>query len=338
MAEKTELGFEQPILPEAGTSPEEHPAIPETPLWKIRLRLVWRGFKTNAALFAENRIGLIGLGVIVFFALMAISYPILTATVWDKTAAGVRIYDPITGYDPFETRQPAPPSAAHLLGTDPLGRDVLSQILYSTASEFALGLVAALVTVFIATTIGAVAAYYGGIIDTIFMRIADIAIMTPLLTILIVFSGLFDVKLIHLAFVIGILSGFGGTAVIIKSQALTIKVRTYIEAARVAGGSDAHIIFNHVVPNLLPLSFLYMMFTVTTAIFSEAVLSYLGLLNIRMSWGLIIHTTETAGYLLDLKRWWLVFPASLSITALCAAFYLVGRALDEIVNPRLRKR
>jgi peptide/nickel transport system permease protein len=80
------------------------------------------------------------------------------------------------------------------------------------------------------------------------------------------------------------------------------------------------------------------MFTVTTAIFSEAVLSFFGLLNIRMSWGIMIFTTQASGYLLDFRRWWLVFPASLSITLLCAAFYLVGRALDEVVNPRLRRR
>jgi peptide/nickel transport system permease protein len=153
-----------------------------------------------------------------------------------------------------------------------------------------------------------------------------------------VLSALFDVKMIHLAFIIGLLSGFGGTAIIIKSQALTIKVRTYIEAARVAGGGHGHIIFRHIIPNLLPLAFLYMMFSVTSAIFSEAVLSFFGLLNIRMSWGLMIHTTNTAGYLLDIKRWWLIFPASLAITLLCAAFYLVGRALDEVVNPRLRAR
>jgi peptide/nickel transport system permease protein len=170
------------------------------------------------------------------------------------------------------------------------------------------------------------------------MRLADLIIMTPFVTILIVLSALFDVKLIELAFVVGITSGFGGAAIIIKSQALTIKVRTYIEAARVAGGSNSHIILRHIIPNLLPLSFLYMMFTVTTAIFSEAVLSFFGLLNIRMSWGLMIHTTEYTGYLLDLGKWWLIFPASLSITMLCAAFYLVGRALDEIVNPRLRRR
>lgn len=305
----------------------------EQPLWQIRLKLAWKGLRANAALFAENKIGVIGLGIIVMFALMAVAYPILMRTVWDSST-----YDPIVGYDYSQVEQPAPPSAAHPLGTDPLGRDVLSQLLYSTASEFALGVVAALVTIIIATTVGAVSAYYGGVVDTVLMRLADIIVMTPYIPILIVLSMLFDVQLVHLAIVIGILSGFGGTAIIIKSQALTVKVRTFIEAARVAGGSDAHIILTHIVPNLLPLSFLYMMFTVTQAIFSEAVLSFFGLLNIRMSWGLMIFTTQAAGYLIDMKKWWLIFPASLAISLLCAAFYLVGRALDEVVNPRLRQR
>ncbi len=130
---------------------------------------------------------------------------------------------------------PAPPSATHLLGTDPLGRDVLSQLMWSTRSEFILGLVAALVTVIIATTIGAMAAYFGGVIDIFFMRLADIVIMMPYITILIVMAALFDLTLPVLALVLGILGGFGGATIIIKSQALTIKVRTYIEAARVAG-------------------------------------------------------------------------------------------------------
>ena len=93
MTEKTDLGFGQPSLTAAGTLSEEEAAIPKAPIWRIRFGLAWRGFKRNAALFAENKIGLIGLGVIVFFALMAISYPILQATVWDKTAAGIKIYN-----------------------------------------------------------------------------------------------------------------------------------------------------------------------------------------------------------------------------------------------------
>jgi peptide/nickel transport system permease protein len=210
--------------------------------------------------------------------------------------------------------------------------------MYSTRSAFILGIIASTVTLVIATSIGAVSAYYGGIVDTLFMRTADLIIMTPTITILIVLGALISLDMIHLAIVIGILSGLGAATIIIKSQALTIKVRTYIEAARVAGGSNFHIISKHIIPNLLPISFLYMMFTVSAAIGIEAVLSFFGLLDVRMSWGLMIRTTEYAGYLLDLSKWWLIFPASLSISFLTAAFYLVGRAMDEIVNPRLRKR
>ena len=320
----------------AGTGPlssEELSHVLEIPLWQVRLRLFWRGLRTNVGLFAENPIGLVGLGVILFFMLLMIAHPILMNNVWDRN-----IYDPVLGYDVTVPEHPAPPSATHLLGTDPLGRDILSQVMWSTRSAFVLGLLTALVTVFFATTIGAVSAYYGGLIDTIFMRLADIIIMTPLITILIVMAALFDLGIIHLAVILGLLNGFGATTIIIKSQALTVKVRTFIEAARVAGGGNAHIIFQHIIPNLMPLAFLYMMFGVTGAIFIESVLSFFGLLNIRMSWGLMIHTTEYSGYLLDMSKWWLIFPASVAITLLCAAFYLVGRAFDEIINPRLRKR
>ncbi len=304
------------------------------PLWRVRLELFWKSVRANWALFVENPIGVIGLAIILFFALMAVLHPILMKTVWDPT-----VYDPITGYDFEILRHPAPPSARHLLGTDPLGRDVLSQLMYSTQTEFILGVVAALITVTIGTLIGALSAYYGGVIDTLFMRLADLVIMLPFISILIVLSALFKLNMLKLALVIGILSGFGGVTVIIKSQALSIKVKPYIEAARVAGGGDWHIIVVHFIPNLLPLSFLYMMFTVTSAIFSEAVLSFFGLINIRMSWGIMIHTTQTAGYLLNVGQyWWLVIPAGLAITLLCSAFYLVGRALDEVVNPRLRRR
>ncbi len=320
-------------MAELSQSPRSGTPVLQTPIWRVRLRLMIRGLRTNLALFAENPIGLVGLAVIAFFFSFTIIHPILMETVWDPV-----VYNPVIGFDTELVEHPSPPSAKHLLGTDPLGRDVLSQLMWSTRSEFILGLVAALVSVVIATTIGAVAAYFGGPIDTFFMRLADIVIMLPYITILIVMAALFDLTLPVLALVLGLLGGLGGTTIIIKSQALTIKVRTYIEAARVAGGGDWHIIFNHIIPNLLPLSFLYMMFAVNGAIASEAVLSFFGLLNIRMSWGLMIYTASYSGYLLDFSKWWLIFPASVSISSLCAAFYLVGRALDEIVNPRLRRR
>jgi peptide/nickel transport system permease protein len=314
------------------------------PLWRVRLRLIWKAFKSNWALFAENPIGLIGFGMILFFGLFALAHPILVSThkltfglvdrpIWDPI-----VYDPVSGIDLEVPFNPAPPSPRHLLGTDPLGRDIFSQLMFSTRFEFALGLITAIITVFIATTIGAVSAYYGGLLDTLLMRLADLVIMVPAIPILLVLSTLMEVGMVQLALVLGILSGFGATTIVIKSQALTIKVKPYIEAARIAGGGDRHIILKHMVPNLMPISLLYMMFTVTTAIFLEAVLSFFGLTEIEMSWGLMINTTQFFGYLLRFDTWWLLFPASIAITLLSAAFYLVGRALDEVVNPRLRQR
>ena len=305
-----------------------------TALWRARLRLASQSLRESWQLFARTRIGIIGLTIIGLYALLALAHPILMNTVWEP-----RTYDPVVGYAFDETQQPAPPSLKHLLGTDPLGRDILSQLMFSARSEFLLGLLAATVTVVIGTAVGAIAAYFGGWVDTLLMRLADIMIMMPAISVLIVLSALIGVEHFELALIIGILSGFGATGVVLKSQALSVVVKPYIDAARAAGGGHFHIILVHIVPNLLPLSFLYMMFTVTSAIFSEAVLSFLGLLDVRMSWGLMIHTTESAGYLLQVTEfWWLIFPASLSITLLCSAFYLVGRSLDEVVNPRLRSR
>ena len=299
-----------------------------------KLRLAARSLASGWGMFMDSRVGMLSLFSIVIFALMALSHPIPMATVWDRAT-----YDPVTGYSFDHVGQPAPPSWKHPLGSDPLGRDVLSQLLYSTRSEFVLGITAALVTVGIATMVGAVAAYYGGLPDALLMRLADRVIALPAISLLIVLSALFNLNLFYLALIIGLLGGFGGTAIILKSRALSIRVKPFIEAARVAGGGQFHIILVHIVPHLLPLSLLYMMFTVTSAIFAEAVLSFLGLLDLRMSWGIMIHTANTGGYLLGGTRyWWLIVPPGASITLLCSAFYLAGRALDEVVNPRQRRR
>jgi peptide/nickel transport system permease protein len=317
----------------------------------------------------------IGLIVITIFALMAIAHPILMATVWtpnvydpisgydapfvDKLVVE-EVTDPATEIDistarlqtnPFVdlgdtlsiSEQPARPTFGgvypHYLGTDPLGRDVLSQLLYSTRSAFFLGIIAAVVTVFIATAVGSIAAFFGGWVDSVLMRLADLILLVPLLPVLIVVSALFSISLPLLGFLIGILGGFGGTAIILKSQALQVTVKPFIDAARIAGGGNAHLIFRHVVPNVLPLSFLYMMFTVTDAIALEATLSFLGLLSVPMSWGIMISVARTQGYLLgNLEYWWLLVPAGLAVSLLAASFFLVGRAMDEVVNPRLRQR
>jgi peptide/nickel transport system permease protein len=313
---------------------QSQPGLLRESLWKIRIRITLRRMREGWLLFKEYPIGIIGLGIIAIFGLMALSHPILMRYVWEP-----RVYDPIIGYDIAIFVHPSPPSTEHLLGTDPLGRDILSQLLYGTRFGFSLGISAALISVFVSTTIGALSAYFGGILDTIFMRLADVVIMLPFIAILVVLSALIEFTGISLAVVYGLLVGFGGQTIVIKSQALSIKVKPYIEAARAAGGSDLHIILTHLIPNLLPLSFLYMMFTVTGAVFAEAALSFFGLLNIRMSWGIMINTAQAAGYLLAGPEYLhLMLPAGAAITFLCSSFYMVGRALDEVVNPRLRQR
>jgi peptide/nickel transport system permease protein len=299
-----------------------------------RLRRSWNNLKETWRLFVESKIGLLGLAIIIVYAMLAASHPILMNTVWDS-----KVYDPFLGVDPLVVSNPSPPSAAHLLGTDPMGRDVLSQLMFSTRNEFVLGFIAAIITVTLATSVGAIAAYYEGWPDIIFMRLADLINILPFIALLVVLSAFIKMNLWVLAIVIGLLSGFGGTTIIFKAQALTIKVKPYIESAIVAGGSNWHVVFYHIVPNLMPLAFLNMMFTVTTAIFTEATLSFFGLLNVRMSWGIMIYTTQSAGYMLrGIQYWYLILPAGMSITLLCTAFYLIGRALDSVVNPRLRER
>ncbi len=249
-------------------------------------------------------------------------------------------YDPITGNDGLYNN-PAPPSLLHPLGTDPLGRDIMGEMMYSTPREFVLGVTAALITVIIGTLIGATAAYYGGAIDTFFMRVADIVMLFPSLALLLVLAAFMELTLFRLALIMGIISGFGSITIVLKAQALTVKVRPFIEAARSAGGSNFYIITKHIIPNILPLSFLYMMFSVTGAIFSEAVLSFFGLVQLRMSWGIILHTAQSQGYLIGSNIgtfWWLWVPPGAAITLICSAFYFLGRGLEEIVNPRLRSR
>ena len=346
------------------------------PMWRIRLRLLRRSLGMMWGLFRGNRMGMLGLGLIATFAAMAIAHPILMATVWEpRVYDPVNGYDAVvTKYtvvegepsDPateislnqarlemnptidvgetiFIPTQPAPPTLTgetpHFLGTDARGRDILSQLLFSTQAAFFLGAVAALTTVFIATTVGAIAAYFGGWIDGGLMRFADLILLMPLLPVLIVLSAVLEMSMLLLGLIIGVLSGFGGVAIVLKSQALSITVKSYIDAARVAGGGHWHVIFRHIIPNVLPLSFLFMMFGVTEAIAIESTLSFFGLLNVDMTWGIMINSAQNNGYLLSgTSYWWLLFPAGLAVTFICFGFFLVGRGMDEVVNPRLRSR
>ncbi len=301
---------------------------------RVKIRLFLRNTGRNFRLLAEGKIGITGLAVIIFFALFAASY-----SSW--APRDMDVYDPILGFDGEIAVHPSPPSLRHPLGTDLQGRDILSQLMYGTRMAFTVGFIAALFSVTIATVIGALAAYYRGPVDTFFMRLANLLMLFPFLAFIPVLSSIMEITLFRFSIIIGLLSGFGGATVIMKSRALGVVNKPFIESAKVCGGSNFHIIRRHVIPNIISLSFLYMMLTVQGAIFSEATLSWLGFLNIRMSWGIMLHTASRAGYLVGPQLtayWWMWVPAAMSISLICAAFYMLGRGMDPIVNPRLRKR
>ncbi len=239
----------------------------------------------------------------------------------------------------IQNLQPAPPSPKHILGTDSLGRDIFSQVMEGSQVAFLLGLLSATLGVGISTLLGTIAAFFGGRVDAYLMRQSDLILMLPTLPLLFIISAFAELKVWHLAVVLGTIGGLGGSVITIKSQALQVKVKPFVDSARITGGSKMNILFSHVLPNVAPLALLFMVFSVTGAIASESVLSFLGLLNIDMSWGLMIYLAQVEGFIFSgMKFWWLILPAGLSVTFLAGGFYLVGRGLDEVFNPRLRQR
>jgi peptide/nickel transport system permease protein len=302
-------------------------------MYSLRWKELLRHWHESGQLFLQHPLGRLGLILIIVFALMAILHPLLMAKTWSRT-----IYDPMVGFDYDGIPHPDPPSLKHLLGTDTLGRDVLSQLLYAAGPSFGLGLLAGAVAVTLAATIGVTAAYFGGMLDALLMGLTDAAMMLPAPVVLLVFGLLVQMNWFQLALLYGLFSGLGGTAVVFRSQALSIKVKPYIEAARVAGGNSWHILRAHFIPNLFPLMFLNLMFTATGAVLTEALLSFFGRTNIRLSWGTMIWFGQVTFRWSVAQQWNAILPPAFAIMLFCGAFYMVGRALDDTLNPRLRRR
>jgi peptide/nickel transport system permease protein len=281
----------------------------------------------NWAIYRKNPMGMGGLGLLVLFGLMALASfipPLLDP-----------MYHPMSGVDP-EIDTSVGPSARHLLGTDFMGRDILSQLLTGARVALLIGVSAAFMAVAIGTMVGMVAGYFGGIVDTLLMRLADIVMVLPgLLVILILSSVAGQLSIWNLVLIIALLK-WAGVSRIIRSQTLSLKVRPYVEAARVAGASHTRIMFRHMLPNVLPLSFLYMTFGVTSAILIEASLSFLGFGDpSTVSWGMMLQWVWKTGHMFKAPYW--LLPPGICISLITLAFYLIGRAMDEVLNPRLRK-
>ncbi|MEW5937181.1 MAG: ABC transporter permease, partial [Candidatus Thermoplasmatota archaeon] len=221
------------------------------------------------------------------------------------------------------------------LGTDTQGRDILSQVIWGSQIALLVGFAAAFFSILIGVIIGLVSGYYGGKVDIVLMRFTDVILVLPGLPILIVLAALLGPSLWNIVIIIAVV-GWGSTARIIRAETLSLKERPFIDSARVTGASRARIMFKHIAPNVMPLAFLYMVFYVSGAILSEAALSFIGLGDPRsMSWGMMLNYVQHAN---ALTNWWWLLPPGLCITFVCLSFFLLGRAFDEVVNPRLRRR
>jgi len=284
-------------------------------------------FRAGWAIYRQNLLGKIGLTLLVIFALMAICSfipPLIDP-----------MYQPMTGVDP-DIAKSTSPSLKHWLGTDFMGRDILSQLLAGARVAFMVGVSAAFMSIVIGTTIGMLAGYMGKFVDTLLMRLADMIMVMPTLLVVLILAALFGQLNIWTIVLIIALFRWPGVSRVIRAQTLSLKQRPFIEAAKVAGASHMRIIFRHIMPNVLPLAFLYMTFRVTSAIIIEAALAFLGFGDpSTVSWGMMLQWVWKTGHMFKAPYW--LLPPGICISLITLSFYMLGRAMDEVLDPRLRK-
>jgi ABC-type dipeptide/oligopeptide/nickel transport system permease subunit len=284
--------------------------------------IAWRRFKANRAALA----GLIFIGVVVFMALFG---PII-ARYPPNYLASLKEEGIIR----------APPSWKYLFGTDYIGHDVFSQIVYGASAALYVGFGAAAIAMSLAIVIGLVSGYYGGLIDNLLMRITEVFLVVPFLLILLVFlkvvttlvpTGVGGLSMVTL--IIGLFS-WASNARIIRGEVLRVKQYEYIEAAKSLGASKTRIIFRHLLPNILHIVIVLITLQIAAAILIEAGISFLGFGDPNsITWGQQLQGASEAVK----EAWWEgVFPGFF-ITLLVLGFSLLGNGLRDALDPRLRE-
>lgn len=219
------------------------------------------------------------------------------------------------------------PGAVHLLGTDGLGRDELARLLTGGRITLSVGIVAALVAMFIGTVYGALSGYYGAWIDTLLMRVVDVLLSIPTLFLLIFLAAMFHGSILALMLVIGATSWLG-PARLVRGDVLTLKERLFVEAARSVGANDRRIIFRHVVPNAAGTIITTTTFMIASAMLAETALSYLGI-GVRAptpSWGNLLSSAQSDIFA---GAWWLILPPGFAILFTVCAFNFAGDWMRE---------
>ncbi len=244
----------------------------------------------------------------------------------------------IAPHDPGKTNvslKLKPPSFQYFLGTDQLGRDVLSRMLHGSRISLSVGFVAVAISIFIGILVGAVAGYYGRWVDSVLMRFVDIMLCFPTFFLILTVVALLGPSIFNIMLVIGITSWMG-TSRFVRAEFLSLRERDFVQAARALGMEDRRIIFRHILPNGLAPVFVTATLDVATAILVEAGLSFLGfgVQPPAPSWGNIL--TEGRTYIFD--AWWLTLFPGFAILLTVLSFNLLGEGLRDALDPRLRGR
>lgn len=245
----------------------------------------------------------------------------------------------IAPYDPDETigNPFEPPSSRHWLGTNDVGRDILSELIYGVRVSMTIGFLASLVSITIGTLVGVVAGYFSGWVDTALMRLVDIVLVIPFLPLMILLAAYLGPSFWNIILVIGLLV-WARPARVVRAQVLSIRSLDYVDAARVLGASAGRILRRHILPGVLSLSLAQFILAASGAILIEASLSFLGLGDpTAKSWGSTLYYAQVrSAFLSGAWKWW-VIPPGLLITTAVLGFAFTGFALEELLNPRLRR-
>jgi peptide/nickel transport system permease protein len=231
----------------------------------------------------------------------------------------------------------AGPSGDHLLGTTQTGQDVLAQLAYATRGSLTIGAIVGVITLALSGFFGVVGAYAGGWIDELFSLFTNVMLVIPGLPLVIVISSYVPDKSIWLVALVLSITGWAGSARVLRGYTLSLRSRDYVLAARVAGEKRWRILTVEILPNLVPLLAAQVVFAVIFAILGEAGLSYLGLgATGSFTWGTMLYYAQN-GLALRLGAWWWFVPPGLLLALFGAALSLVNFAIDEYVNPKLRR-
>ncbi len=273
----------------------------------------------------RDRLAMSGLVVLIGFALMALLAPLLVDR--DSLSAVASIDNPTW----------SPPSRDFLLGTDHLGRSVAAQFVWGARVSLFVGLAATVLTIAIGALIGITAGVLGRWVDAVLMRLTDWFLVVPFLPLAIVLAAVLGRSVWNIILVIGVTS-WPATARLVRAQVLSVRQRLYVDRARALGATQRHLIGRHVLPNVAPLLLASTTLAVPISILTETSLAFLGLGDpTQTSWGRTLEEAFQAGAI-GRNAWWYYLPAGLGIVTVVLAFTLFGRALEEILDPRLRDR